>query len=163
MGGGSGFRNGRRPAILRDVDAPSGAGTLGFLCYHLCMPEGKKYSIAVTAHSTYLPDQSDEEEDRYVFAYTIRITNNGEVSAQLVSRHWIITDADNQVQEVRGMGVVGEQPVLKPGDTFEYSSGSSIPTAVGTMRGSYQLVAEDGTRFEASIPEFTLSVPRVLH
>jgi len=80
-----------------------------------------------------------------------------------VSRHWIITDADNQVQEVRGMGVVGEQPLLKPGDTFEYSSGSSIPTAVGTMRGSYQLVAEDGTRFEANIPEFTLSVPRILH
>jgi ApaG protein len=121
------------------------------------MPEAKKYAVAVTAHSTYLPDQSDEEEDRYVFAYTIRITNQGSVSAQLVSRHWIITDADNQVQEVRGMGVVGEQPVLKPGDTFEYSSGSSIPTAVGTMRGSYQLVAEDGTRFEASIPEFTLS------
>jgi ApaG protein len=104
------------------------------------MPEVKKYSVAVTAQSTYLPDQSDEEEDRYVFAYTIRITNNGNVPAQLVSRHWIITDADNQVQEVRGMGVVGEQPVLKPGDTFEYSSGSSIPTAVGTMR-SYQLVA----------------------
>jgi ApaG protein len=127
------------------------------------MPDAKKYSVAVTAHSTYLPDQSDEEEDRFVFAYTIRITNTGNVSAQLVSRHWIITDADSQVQEVRGMGVVGEQPVLKPGDTFEYSSGSSIPTAVGTMRGSYQLVAEDGTRFEASIPEFTLSVPRVLH
>ena len=127
------------------------------------MPQAKKYSIAVTAHSTFLPDQSDEEEDRYVFAYTIRITNNGSVPAQLVSRHWIITDADNQVQEVRGMGVVGEQPVLKPGDTFEYSSGSSIPTAVGTMRGSYQLVAEDGTRFEASIAEFTLSVPRTLH
>ena len=127
------------------------------------MGEMKKYSVAVTAHSTYLPDQSDEEEDRYVFAYTIRITNNGSVPAQLVSRHWIITDADNQVQEVRGMGVVGEQPVLKPGDTFEYSSGSSIPTAVGTMRGTYQLVAEDGTRFEAPIPEFTLSVPRILH
>ena len=116
------------------------------------MPEAKKYSVAVTAHSTYLPDQSDEEEDRYVFAYTIRITNNGSVPAQLVSRHWIITDAENQVQEVRGMGVVGEQPTLKPGDTFEYSSGSSIPTAVGTMRGSYQMVAEDGTRFEAPIP-----------
>jgi ApaG protein len=127
------------------------------------MTEAKKYSVAVTAHSTYLPDQSDEEEDRYVFAYTIRITNNGNVPAQLVSRHWIITDAENQVQEVRGMGVVGEQPTLKPGDTFEYSSGSSIPTAVGTMRGTYQMVAEDGTRFEAPIPEFTLSVPRVLH
>jgi ApaG protein len=127
------------------------------------MPDPKRYVIAVTAHSTYLPDQSDEEDDRYVFAYTIRITNTGTVTAQVVSRHWIITDADNQVQEVRGMGVVGEQPVLKPGDTFEYSSGSSIPTAVGTMRGSYQLVAEDGTRFEVPIPEFALSVPRVLH
>src|SRR5277367_5959946 len=90
-----------RPAILR---------------YHRGMPAvSKKYSVAVTAHSTYLPDQSDEEEDRYVFAYTIRITNNGSVTAQVMSRHWIITDADNQVQEVRGMGVVGEQPVLKPG------------------------------------------------
>ena len=95
------------------------------------MPDSKRYIVAVTAHSTYLPDQSDEEDDRYVFAYTIRITNTGTVTAQVVSRHWIITDADNQVQEVRGMGVVGEQPVLKPGDTFEYSSGSSIPTAVG--------------------------------
>jgi ApaG protein len=127
------------------------------------MDEAKKYAIAVTAHSTYLPDQSDEEDDRYVFAYTIRITNEGNVPAQLMSRHWIITDADNQVQEVRGMGVVGEQPTLGPGDTFEYSSGSSIPTAVGTMRGTYQMVATDGTRFEARIPEFTLSVPRVLH
>ncbi len=127
------------------------------------MPDPKRYIVAVTAHSTYLPDQSDEEDDRYVFAYTIRITNTGNVTAQVVSRHWIITDADNQVQEVRGMGVVGEQPVLKPGDTFEYSSGSSIPTSVGTMRGTYQLVAEDGTRFEAPIPEFALSVPRVLH
>jgi ApaG protein len=157
-------------AILRGIAARR-AGARGFSATIFSMrqgvdhpmPEAKKYSVAVTAHSTYLPDQSDEEEDRYVFAYTIRITNNGSITAQLVSRHWIITDADNQVQEVRGMGVVGEQPVLKPGDTFEYSSGSSIPTAVGTMRGSYQLVAEDGTRFEASIPEFTLSVPRVLH
>ena len=127
------------------------------------MPEPKKYAIAVTAHSTYLPDQSDEEEDRYVFAYTIRITNNGEVSAQLVSRHWIITDADNQVQEVRGMGVVGSQPLLQPGESFQYTSGASIATPVGTMRGSYQMLARDGTRFEAPIPEFTLSVPRVLH
>src|SRR5690242_4422106 len=157
------FTMGKRRRILRDPHPAPPSGSPLFLCYHRWMPEGKKYSVAVTAHSTYLPDQSDEDEDRYVFAYTIRITNNGEVSAQLVSRHWIITDADNQVQEVRGMGVVGEQPVLKPGDTFEYSSGSSIPTAVGTMRGTYQLVAEDGTRFEAPIPEFTLSVPRILH
>jgi ApaG protein len=146
--------------ILRD--SPLGSGGI-FPANIVAMPDPKRYHIAVTAHSTYLPDQSDEEDDRYVFAYTIRITNTGNVTAQVVSRHWIITDADNQVQEVRGMGVVGEQPVLKPGDTFEYSSGSSIPTSVGTMRGTYQLVAEDGTRFEAPIPEFALSVPRVLH
>ena len=122
-----------------------------------------KHQISVTSRVTFIPDQSDAGKGRYVFAYTMTITNTGTLAAQLVSRHWIITDADNQVQEVRGMGVVGEQPVLKPGDTFEYSSGSSIPTAVGTMRGTYQLVAEDGTRFEAPIPEFTLSVPRILH
>ena len=127
------------------------------------MAESKRYEITVSPKVTFLAEQSDPEKNHFVFAYTITVTNTGSVAAQLVSRHWIITDADNQVQEVRGMGVVGEQPVLKPGDTFEYSSGSSIPTAVGTMRGSYQLVAEDGTRFEASIPEFTLSVPRVLH
>ena len=127
------------------------------------MGQEKLYDIAVSAVPQYLADQSDENAGRFVFAYTIRITNTGAVPAQLVSRHWIITDAENQVQEVRGMGVVGEQPTLKPGDTFEYSSGSSIPTAVGTMRGTYQMIAEDGTRFEAPIAEFTLSVPRVLH
>ena len=126
------------------------------------MPD-KKYSVAVTAHSTYLPDQSDEEEDRYVFAYTIRITNNGNVSAQLVSRHWIITDGEHRVQEVRGLGVVGQQPLLKPGESFEYTSGTHLPTPVGTMRGSYQMVAEDGRTFDAPIPPFTLSVPRTLH
>ena len=154
------FRCPWREEILRD--SPCGSGGK-FPANIDLMPDPKRYLVAVTAHSTYLPDQSDEEDDRYVFAYTIRITNTGTVTAQVVSRHWIITDADNQVQEVRGMGVVGEQPVLKPGDTFEYSSGSSIPTSVGTMRGTYQLVAEDGTRFEAPIPEFALSVPRVLH
>ena len=122
-----------------------------------------KYEFTVAARSLFLPDQSDEENDRYVFAYTITITNTGELSGQLLSRHWIITDASNDVQEVRGMGVVGQQPVLKPGETFEYSSGSAITTPVGTMRGSYQVVAEDGTRFDAPIPEFTLSIPRVLH
>ena len=127
------------------------------------MPDAKKYSVAVTAHSTYLPDQSDEEEDRYVFAYTIKMRNDGLVAAQLISRHWIITDAQGLVQEVRGLGVVGAQPTLRPGETFEYTSGASIGTPVGTMRGSYQMLAEDGTRFEAPIAEFTLSVPRVLH
>ncbi|MBL8521577.1 MAG: Co2+/Mg2+ efflux protein ApaG [Betaproteobacteria bacterium] len=122
-----------------------------------------KYSVQVTAQAFYLADQSDEENDQYVFAYTIRITNTGTVTAKLISRHWIITDADSQVQEVRGVGVVGEQPVLKPGQSFEYTSGSSLGTSVGTMRGTYHLTAEDGTRFDATIPEFTLSVPRVIH
>jgi Uncharacterized protein affecting Mg2+/Co2+ transport len=127
------------------------------------MTEKKKYDIRVTARSAFLPEQSDEQAERYVFAYTIRITNEGAASAQLISRHWIITDAANQVQEVRGLGVIGEQPVLRSGESFEYSSGSSLPTSVGTMRGTYQMVAEDGTQFDAEIPSFTLSVPRVLH
>jgi ApaG protein len=127
------------------------------------MGETKKYDIKVTAQAFFLPDQSDEENDQYVFAYTIRIVNQGQVPAQVISRHWLITDAEEQVQEVRGMGVIGEQPVLKPGEHFEYTSGASINTIVGTMRGSYQMLAEDGTRFDATIPEFTLSVPRVLH
>ena len=98
-----------------------------------------------------------------MFAYTITVTNTGSIAAQLVSRHWIITDGENRVQEVKGPGVVGQQPVLKPGESFEYTSGASIPTAVGTMRGSYQMVAEDGTAFDAPIPPFTLSIPRTLH
>jgi ApaG protein len=127
------------------------------------MSDDKKYAIKISANAFFLPEQSDEEQDQYVFAYTIRITNEGNVSAKLVSRHWIITDADGKIQEVRGVGVVGEQPVLAPGASFEYTSGSSLETSVGTMHGSYQMQAEDGTRFEATIPTFTLSVPRVLH
>ena len=111
----------------------------------------------------FIPAQSDPENDRYIFAYTITIRNIGEVPAQLVSRHWIITDGDSRIQEVRGLGVVGEQPLLRPGEKFEYTSGCQLDTPVGTMRGTYQLVAEDGTAFEAEIPEFTLSIPRVLH
>ena len=123
----------------------------------------EKYSIDVKAQATYLADQSDEDASRYVFAYTITITNKGTVGAQLISRHWVITDADNETQEVRGLGVIGEQPKLKPGESYEYSSGSALGTPVGTMRGTYQMVAEDGTKFDAPIPEFTLSIPRVLH
>jgi len=93
----------------------------------------------------------------------VRITNTGNVTAQLVSRHWLIVDADQRVQEVKGVGVVGQQPVLKPGETFEYTSGASLATAVGTMKGAYQMVAEDGHAFDARIPQFTLSVPRTLH
>ena len=127
------------------------------------MVEDKKYEIKVMARTTYLPEQSDEAKDRYVFAYTITIANTGMVAAQLISRHWIIADGRNDIQEVRGLGVVGEQPLLKPGDSFEYTSGTAISSPVGSMKGSYQMVAEDGLRFDASIPEFTLSVPRVLH
>lgn len=127
------------------------------------MAESRKYHITVTPVSQYIPDQSDDEADRYVFAYTITIVNTGTVPAQLISRHWVITDANQEVQEVRGIGVVGEQPLLQPGQKFEYTSGTAIATPVGSMRGSYQMVAEDGEHFEAEIPEFTLSMPRVLH
>lgn len=127
------------------------------------MDQSNKYDISVKAVATFVPEQSDEQENRYVFAYTITITNTGGVAAQLIRRHWIITDASNQTQEVSGLGVVGEQPYLRPGESFQYSSGSSIATPVGTMRGTYQMVAEDGTKFDANIPEFVLSVPRVLH
>jgi ApaG protein len=127
------------------------------------MAQEKHYDIAVSAAVQYLADQSDENAGRYVFAYTISIRNAGNTTAQLISRHWIITDSQGLVQEVRGLGVVGAQPVLAPGESHEYTSGTAIATPVGTMRGSYQMVAEDGTRFEAAIPEFTLSVPRVLH
>jgi ApaG protein len=127
------------------------------------MVEDKKYEINVIVRTAYLPEQSDETLDRYVFAYTITIANTGMVAAQLISRHWIIADGGNDVQEVRGLGVVGEQPLLKPGDSFEYTSGTAISSPVGSMKGSYQMVAEDGLRFDASIPEFTLSVPRTLH
>ncbi|HEY7657682.1 MAG TPA: Co2+/Mg2+ efflux protein ApaG [Burkholderiales bacterium] len=123
----------------------------------------KKYDITVAARTAFVPDQSDVDGGRYVFAYTITITNTGTLPAQLVSRHWIITDANNQVQEVRGQGVVGEQPMLRPNESFQYTSGTAIATPVGTMRGTYQMVAEDGMQFDALIPEFTLSMPRVLH
>jgi ApaG protein len=127
------------------------------------MANEKRHEISVSATVQYLPDQSSEKSARYVFAYTITIRNTGNASAQLISRHWVITDSQGLVQEVRGLGVVGAQPVLRPGEHHEYTSGTAIATPVGTMRGSYQMVAEDGTRFEAAIPEFTLSVPRVLH
>lgn len=127
------------------------------------MAEGKKYQININVNTTYLAEQSDPSADRYVFTYTISITNSGTVAAQLISRHWIITDAENVTQEVKGLGVVGEQPLLRPGESFEYTSGTALATPVGTMRGTYQMVAEDGNKFDAEIPVFTLSMPRVLH
>jgi ApaG protein len=127
------------------------------------MEEINQHGVVVETQVNYLPEQSDESGSRFVFSYTITITNLGLASAKLISRHWIITDAHNHVQEVRGQGVVGEQPLLKPSQSFEYTSGTVLTTQVGTMRGSYQMQAEDGTEFEVAIPQFVLSVPRVLH
>jgi ApaG protein len=127
------------------------------------MTDGRHYEVTVATTASYLEDQSDPGKSQFVFSYTITITNTGDVPAQLMSRHWIITDADHKVQEIRGLGVVGQQPHIKPGESFEYTSGASIPTAVGTMRGTYEMRAEDGHTFNAEIPPFTLSVPRTLH
>jgi len=127
------------------------------------MAEAKKYEMAVAVATQYVAEQSDPAIDRHVFSYTITISNSGTVPAQLISRHWVITDADGQVQEVRGLGVVGHQPLLAPGQSFEYTSGCQLATPVGTMKGSYQMTAEDGTQFEAPVEEFVLSMPRVLH
>jgi ApaG protein len=127
------------------------------------MSNPQKYRIEIKPVPRFIPEQSDPDDGRYVFAYTITIRNLGELPAQLIARHWIITDANNEVQEVRGLGVIGNQPLLKPGESFEYSSGCSLATPVGTMKGAYQMVGEDGTRFEAEIPEFVLAIPRVLH
>ena len=127
------------------------------------MSDNQKYRINVVAVPEFVSEQSNPDNDHFVFAYTMTIRNTGSVAAQLVSRHWIITDATDEVQEVRGLGVVGHQPLLQPGESFEYTSGCALPTPVGTMRGTYQMVAEDGTHFEAEIPEFVLATPRALH
>ncbi len=127
------------------------------------MSELEKHQIEIAVKTSYIPAQSAPESNRYVFAYTITITNAGSVPAKLVTRHWIITDANEKTQEVRGEGVVGEQPYLIPGMSFEYTSGTILETPVGVMRGSYQMIADDGTHFDAEIPAFTLSVPRTLH
>ncbi|MBS0212218.1 MAG: Co2+/Mg2+ efflux protein ApaG [Proteobacteria bacterium] len=121
------------------------------------------YSFEIEITTRFLDEQSRPGEDRYVFAYTIGIRNTGKMPARLLDRHWIITDANGRVEEVRGDGVVGEQPWLRPGERFEYTSGAVLETSVGTMQGSYGMQADDGTRFEAPIPAFTLAVPRTLH
>ena len=127
------------------------------------MAQSTRYEITVVPKASYVADQSDPAKDHYVFSYTITLTNTGDSAAQLVSRHWIITDAEHRVQEVKGLGVVGQQPLLQPGESFEYSSGVSIATSVGTMHGTYQMRGDDGQTFDATIPPFTLSVPRTLH
>jgi ApaG protein len=127
------------------------------------MTTDKRYEFSVAVETAYIAEQSDVEQNRYVFSYTITITNTGSMPTQLISRHWVITDANSSVQEVRGLGVVGVQPLLKPGEHFQYTSGSVLNTPVGTMHGSYHMTAEDGTQFDALIAPFTLSMPRVLH
>jgi ApaG protein len=124
-----------------------------------------KYRFRVEVEPQYLPEQSAPEQDLYSFAYTITITNTGEVPAQLISRHWIIADALGHIEEVKGLGVIGQQPLLKPGESFQYTSGCRLRTASGTMQGSYFCVAEDGARFETEIPAFVLDdgANRVLH
>lgn len=127
------------------------------------MTSSDKYQIDVSVETHYIEEQSDPLKDRYVFAYTITISNNGDTPAKLINRHWVITDANNKVQEVRGAGVVGEQPYLRPGEQYQYTSGTIMETAVGTMEGEYEMVTDDGDSFLAPINRFTLSMPRTLH
>ena len=127
------------------------------------MNEATLNNIQVDVETRYVEEQSNPEQNYYVFAYTITIRNKGQQGAQLLTRHWVITDSNQKVQEVRGDGVVGEQPLLKPGEQFVYTSGTMLETSVGTMKGSYQMLADDGSRFDAEIDEFVLSTPRVLH
>lgn len=149
--------------MLATLNASQSLVILNKMMCNVTMENDNKYRIKITTEVNYLAEQSDEADNRFVFAYTITITNEGDTTVKLISRHWIITDANQYVQEVRGQGVVGEQPVLKPTQSFEYTSGTVLATQVGTMSGSYQMVAEDGTEFDAPIPQFVLSVPRVLH
>jgi len=123
----------------------------------------EQYAFSVQVETTYLPDDSVEDDNHFSFAYTVTITNIGSVAAQLISRHWVITDDNNHVSEVKGLGVVGAQPLLQPNESFEYTSGTVLTTPTGTMHGTYFIVAVDGIQFEAIIEPFMLAVPRVLH
>lgn len=123
----------------------------------------QKYDVKVDVQTQYIAGQSDPEQGRYVFSYTITIRNEGSVPAKLLTRHWIITNANGKIQEVRGEGVVGEQPHLKPGEGFRYTSGAVLETPVGSMQGSYQMEADDGVKFDAEIAPFSLSTPHTIH
>ena len=127
------------------------------------MTSSTTYNTTVSVETQYIPEQSDPDNEKYVFAYTITIKNEGTVPAKLLTRHWIITNADGKTQEVRGEGVVGEQPYLQPGEGFKYTSGTMLETPVGTMHGSYHMLADDGQEFDCPIKPFTLSVPHTLH
>ena len=121
------------------------------------------HDTRVEVETSYIPEQSDPEQQRFVFSYTITIRNHGNVPSKLLTRHWVITDANGTVEEIKGEGVVGEQPYLKPNEGFRYTSGTVLKTPVGSMQGSYHLIADDGVEFDATIPPFSLSVPNTLH
>lgn len=127
------------------------------------MSSAKHYACTVVVQAVFIPEQSDVAQNRYAFAYHVKISNSGNIAAQLISRHWIIVEASGEQQEVKGLGVIGAQPMLQPGEQFEYSSGTMLNTPMGEMHGSYQMVAEDGTHFDAIIAPFALTMPRVLH
>ena len=127
------------------------------------MSSANHYQCSVTVETLFIAEQSDIERNRYAFQYHVKITNTGTIAAQLISRHWIITEANGEQQEIKGLGVVGAQPLLNPNESFEYTSGTLISMPMGEMRGTYQMVAEDGTRFDATIHSFVLSMPRILH
>ena len=128
------------------------------------MPQSSQNeNIEIRVNTRFLPEQSDPEHSRFAFAYTIAITNGGTEPVRLLSRYWLITDGNNDKKEVHGEGVVGEQPYIPAGDTFEYTSGAMLKTAVGTMEGSYQMVTDSGDYFDAIIPRFSLKDPRALH
>lgn len=129
----------------------------------IALMSNKPYDIAICVDTRFLDSQSEPAGSRYAFAYTITIANRGTVGARLLSRHWVITDDNGKVSEVRGEGVVGEQPWMRPGEHYQYTSGAVLETGLGTMHGSYQMVADDGTTFDALIPAFVLSIPRTVH
>jgi len=131
------------------------------LLYHQRMSEKNKIIVEVTPQ--YIKSQSSPESNRYIFAYTITITNIGLIPAKLLTRHWLITDSNGKKQEVQGSGVIGEQPYLKPGESFRYTSGAMIETPVGVMQGKYLMLSDNGDQFKAPVPQFTLSIPRTLH
>ena len=121
------------------------------------------YNIQVTVSTQYIEKESNPEAGRFIFSYTMTITNEGDIAAKLLSRHWIITDASNRIQEVKGKGVVGQQPLIKPGESYQYSSGTMLETPVGSMQGSYQMIADDDHHFDAIIEPFSLALPRMLN
>jgi ApaG protein len=123
----------------------------------------KKHNISISVETYYIEAESDAKADRFMFAYTITIKNKSSIAAKLLTRHWIITDANNHVQEVKGKGVIGEQPHLEPDESFKYTSGTIIETPVGSMQGSFHMITDDDDRFEVEIAPFSLAIPRILN